>query len=248
MTCEEFRSRLSSYLDGELPQWSRWKVDLHLRSCDACREQCLTLEDVDFALRGLADATPAPEFLTEAVMRRIPAMPPAYRPRGFWPWAAGMVLAGVQFAAIGSAWWWGFHAAGQSTTPAHHSTTASFAPATGPAEPGRRGSGRQTPGTAVPRIPGRPPAGDARAENGRRQWGTRQQEFTPPPTSSGDLNTRFRQAGLPLWNRTRLPDPAPIGAVTRAARAPAVLLPARRRSRQGTRRAAGLELQLEGVR
>ncbi len=248
MTCEGFQNRLSSYLDGELPQWSRWKVELHLRSCAPCREQCLALEDVNFALQGLADATPAPEFLTEAVMRRIPAMPPAYRPRGFWPWAAGVALAGVQFAAIGSAWWWGFHAAGQGATQPHHSSTASFAPVTGPAEPGRASSRWGGPAPAARRILGYQTGSDTRAKSGRRQPEGGQQEFAFPAASAPLSTTRFRQAGLPIWNQTRLPDPAPTGAVTRATRPSATNPLAPKRSRRGTRRATGHELQLEGAR
>ena len=47
MTCCEFQRRLSAYLDGEVPRWTRWKIDLHVRSCSECAQELRDLAMVD---------------------------------------------------------------------------------------------------------------------------------------------------------------------------------------------------------
>lgn len=114
MTCAEFQNRLSAYLDGELSHWKRWKVHNHLRQCGECGELIRALEGVDqcvlSAVQDTVEHGPSREYLTTAVMRRLPAMPPAsFRPRPTArAWAAGMVVAGLQLVALGGAYWWGF--------------------------------------------------------------------------------------------------------------------------------------------
>lgn len=110
MTCAEFETRLSAYMDGELSRWKRWKVQTHLRACPECQALLTDLESVDACLHCAAEATPAPEYLTGAVMHRVPAMPPAWRRHGaMLPWAAGLAVAGMQAAALCGAYWWGFN-------------------------------------------------------------------------------------------------------------------------------------------
>ena len=36
-TCDDVADRLSAYVDGELTQGGRQRVDVHLEGCDACR-------------------------------------------------------------------------------------------------------------------------------------------------------------------------------------------------------------------
>jgi hypothetical protein len=109
MTCEDFQTRLSAYTDGELSRWSRWKVETHLRYCPECASLHRDLSEVDEVILGLADATPAPEYLTGAVMRRLPAMPPAWQPRrGMRTMVTGLAMAGVQALALVAAYRWGF--------------------------------------------------------------------------------------------------------------------------------------------
>lgn len=113
MTCPEFESRLSSYLDGELSRWRRWKVETHLRYCSECSQMLRELDEVDGALLNCAQEAAAPDYLTAAVMHRLPAMPPAHDPRRAWlrrpvGTAFAVVVAGAQVVALGGAYWWGF--------------------------------------------------------------------------------------------------------------------------------------------
>ncbi len=116
MTCQEYHNRLSRYMDGELSRWRRWKIENHLRHCGACSEMLRELEGVDHALSALREPS-APPYLAEAVMFRLPAMPPARRrPGGMLPWAAGLAVAGMQATVLLGAYWSGF-AHGSSSTP-----------------------------------------------------------------------------------------------------------------------------------
>lgn len=117
MTCHEYHSRLSSYMDGELSRWRRWKIENHLRRCNECAAMLRELEEADQALAQSLLGDPAPSYLTDAVMFRIPAMPPARRrPGGMLPWAAGLAVAGMQAMVLLGAYWSGF-AHGSSTAP-----------------------------------------------------------------------------------------------------------------------------------
>ena len=113
MTCPEFESRLSAYLDGELSRWRRWKVETHLRYCSECSRTLRELDEVDGALLTCAQEEATPDYLTAAVMHRLPAMPPAHDARRVWlrrPVGAAfaVVVAGAQVVALGGAYWWGF--------------------------------------------------------------------------------------------------------------------------------------------
>lgn len=109
MTCADFQNRISPYLDGELSHWARWKVQNHLRHCPECAAMLEDLESVDLCLRDALTANPAPQYLTDAVMRRLPAMPPAWRRTGSTlTWSAGLAVVGMQLLALCGAYWWGF--------------------------------------------------------------------------------------------------------------------------------------------
>ena len=122
MTCAEFESRLSAYMDGELSRWKRWKVQNHLHHCTECREMLEDLQMVDECLVSHITAAPTPDYVTAAVIRRLPAMPPAWRRHGsVLPWAAGLAVAGIQAAALCGAYWWGFHRGTVNGVPDHAS-------------------------------------------------------------------------------------------------------------------------------
>jgi len=109
MTCAEFSKRLSAYLDGELSGWRRWKVALHLRQCPECTQMLREFEEIDQQLMASIERNPAPEYLTVAVMRRLPSMPPGLPARNrALRWAAGLTVATVQAAGLYGAYWWGF--------------------------------------------------------------------------------------------------------------------------------------------
>lgn len=146
MTCCEYENRLSAYLDGELPHWTRWKVQNHLRGCRQCQVSLQELTAINGNLQAMCEADPAPEYLTGAIMHRLPAMPPA-RPRryGMMPWAAGLAVAGMQALALFGAYWWGFMRGTTSPAPGFGAATM--------VSPGSLGQATGTP------IMGRPAAG-----------------------------------------------------------------------------------------
>ena len=109
MICTDYQRRLSAYLDGELSRWTRWKVEFHARHCAACGEELRSLAAVDQMLLRSVERSPAPDYLTDAVMRRLPALPPTRRTaRRLAPWAAALALAGAQLTALVGAYWVGF--------------------------------------------------------------------------------------------------------------------------------------------
>ncbi|MGV3722959.1 MAG: anti-sigma factor family protein [Actinomycetota bacterium] len=148
MTCADFQDRISPLMDGELSHWARWKVQNHLRQCSECAAMLQDLEDVDLCIsEGLA-AAPAPDYLTEAVMHRLPAMPPAWRrPGATLTWSAGVAVVGMQLVALGGAYWWGY-ARGTETGPPVDQTSI-FAP-TGSITP-RRNRPAESTESAPPR-------------------------------------------------------------------------------------------------
>src|SRR5436305_15189469 len=81
MTCDRVDDQLSAYRDGELSRLRQWQVAAHLRHCERCAQAVVETGDVDSHLRHALLATESPEYLTAAVMRRLPAMPPARRHR-----------------------------------------------------------------------------------------------------------------------------------------------------------------------
>ena len=107
MTCPEIERRLSACLDGELSYWTRWKVQHHLRYCDGCRALFRSLAEVDHALQRAAEGAPAPEYVTQAVMRRLPALPPA-RKLAVGPLVVAFAVGGTQVAAFFGVYWLGF--------------------------------------------------------------------------------------------------------------------------------------------
>ena len=109
MTCDEFQGRMSAYMDGEISRWGRWKVQTHIRFCPECSGLLRDLSEMDNCILASAQAETAPEYLTAAVMHRLPAMPPAGRPRmRRLSLAAGMAVLSMQVAGIAGAYWWGF--------------------------------------------------------------------------------------------------------------------------------------------
>lgn len=109
MTCADYQRKLSAYADGELTRWTRWKVHVHVSQCPDCAQLMAELQEADVMMAGFIAETPAPGYVTDAVMRRLPAMPPAWRrPSTVVRAATGVALAGVQILAVYGAYWWGF--------------------------------------------------------------------------------------------------------------------------------------------
>jgi hypothetical protein len=143
-------------MDGELPRWKRWKVQNHLHNCPECTALLRDLEEVDLCLEvGLA-GSPAPEYLTNAVMHRLPAMPPAWRRPAVLTWSTGLAVAGMQAAALFGAYWWGYSRATEPGAPIDRTGVLS---APTPRLPSRAmhsewGTGQPFGGTAAPSSSG----------------------------------------------------------------------------------------------
>jgi anti-sigma factor RsiW len=125
MTCVEFQRKLSAYADGELSRWTRWKVQQHLGHCPDCAGLLQELDELDGAICRCVAADSAPGYLTDAVIRRLPAMPPPWRrPATVVRWATAGALAGAQLLAVYGAYWWGFAARGSSPAGTRGGMTA----------------------------------------------------------------------------------------------------------------------------
>ena len=177
MTCAEFQNRLSAYIDGELPRWKRWKVQNHLERCPECAALMQDLEEVDIHMAVGLNA-PAPEYLTSAVMHRLPAMPPPWRRTSARvAWSAGFAVAAMQLLALCGAYWWGY-TEGTDTSPATNQGSM-IAP---PIHPRKSESHRKETRTAAPANSGgiwSQPIGTADPETLRR---LQQEPPAPKPT------------------------------------------------------------------
>src|SRR6266851_9005925 len=108
MTCDRVSGQLSDYHDRELTPLHRWWIGSHLRRCRRCASSAESLGQVDVRMRRALLATEAPDYLTAAVMCRLPAMPPARRRRSA-RWFLGTGCAMLQVVAL-----WGAYRCGGS--------------------------------------------------------------------------------------------------------------------------------------
>lgn len=69
-SCDETREHLSEHLEGELRGWRRFRVFMHLRRCERCREALRSLARAVDQLRSLGRAEAAPSVV-ESVLDRI---------------------------------------------------------------------------------------------------------------------------------------------------------------------------------
>ncbi|MFQ5501523.1 MAG: anti-sigma factor family protein [Phycisphaerae bacterium] len=90
--CRPIEEKLSAYLDGELPQQDRQRVEVHVDRCDRCRKTLSELERIHTALG--ADPWPEP---SDAQWSRMMSVPILKTSRGLgWLFGIGgtIVLAG----------------------------------------------------------------------------------------------------------------------------------------------------------
>lgn len=114
ITCGRHDERLSAYRDGELGGLEGSRVCAHLRDCPNCAAAIAESEELDRELRAALGTSEPPDYLTAAIMHRLPAMPPA-RSRGSlvrrrWRslrWVVGAGCAALQATAL-----WGAFRAG----------------------------------------------------------------------------------------------------------------------------------------
>jgi hypothetical protein len=114
-TCDRVEEQLSSYRDGEMSRLRQWRILAHVQRCARCSAVSSDAEDIDFRMRCALAASEPPDYLAAAVMRRLPAMPPAQYRRGlFRRWPAGMWLMGLGCAIAQLAALWGAYRCGYS--------------------------------------------------------------------------------------------------------------------------------------
>ena len=70
MTCEEARIQLSAYVDDELSELERARLEAHLAQCPDCSALLQAYRDIDAGLLELSE--PAPEDLARRVMDNLP--------------------------------------------------------------------------------------------------------------------------------------------------------------------------------
>jgi Putative zinc-finger len=74
MACEDFREDLSAWVDDELTPTAYARVAAHLQTCSECSKLLQEFQATSLLVRELA--TPrAPDFVTDAAMRLVRAMP-----------------------------------------------------------------------------------------------------------------------------------------------------------------------------
>ncbi len=67
MENDEFRSKLSAYIDGELDGDLSEKISLHLRDCAACKKELAELERVDSLVAGIPNLEPHESFASQII-------------------------------------------------------------------------------------------------------------------------------------------------------------------------------------
>jgi len=69
MTCKKLRNKLSAYLDGELKNREKRKVQSHLRQCQVCREQLGQLQKIAILMQNLPSQK-APTDLEARILKK----------------------------------------------------------------------------------------------------------------------------------------------------------------------------------
>lgn len=83
----EWEQEIWLYLDNELPEEDRIRVERHLENCRRCREFLVDIRPVEDCIRShfhAAVAEPLPENFTDEVMDNLPGMVAQPRYRRFW--------------------------------------------------------------------------------------------------------------------------------------------------------------------
>lgn len=62
MDCDKFRSKFSSYLDGELPTEQRKALDTHFTVCPSCQEIFRQMKIIQQSLKQLPQISSTPDF------------------------------------------------------------------------------------------------------------------------------------------------------------------------------------------
>jgi len=98
--CEDIRELFDGRIDGELTAAEAARLEEHLASCEACREELAELERVWRALGVLAEVE-VPEDLAERVLSRVRSAQRGVRRRGrVYRWAYPLAAAAALLVAV----------------------------------------------------------------------------------------------------------------------------------------------------
>ncbi|MCH9651239.1 MAG: zf-HC2 domain-containing protein [Deltaproteobacteria bacterium] len=99
MSCPDWETQLSPWLDGELSPQEAGRLKQHLRDCDACTEQLERLKRASRAFRSLGPEAPSTGFEARLWQRLdeegLPKSYPVGASRRFWFPLAGLVAASL---------------------------------------------------------------------------------------------------------------------------------------------------------
>lgn len=104
MTCEEFKTRLDAYIDGELTNEERSDLERHAQECASCADELRYAKAIAEALRNL-DETTVPPLAAQAAWRdAIRRESRSSKFRKFYKYfgaaAAAVVVLGLSFAGF----------------------------------------------------------------------------------------------------------------------------------------------------
>lgn len=110
---DQWIDRLSEYLDGELPEDERARLDAHLRECAECTATLIELKRVTVRARALTDREPQNDLwpgIAASIGATPPSGVPAVRGRIGRRWSFTMpelAAAGIALMVLsgGAAWW-----------------------------------------------------------------------------------------------------------------------------------------------
>jgi anti-sigma factor RsiW len=71
VSCEKFEELLPLYVEGDLPEEERSRVDEHVASCARCRESLAFYTELETSLTSLRDLQPSPVRTAAAVSDRL---------------------------------------------------------------------------------------------------------------------------------------------------------------------------------
>ncbi len=127
MICDRVNEHLSAYRDGEMSRLHAWRIRGHLQRCARCAASSDEADGLDFELQCAVERSEAPDYLTYAVLRRLPAMPPPARRLG---WRSVRVMVGAAIAALQAAALWGAYRYGFQQANLHRNAPSlrSFGP------------------------------------------------------------------------------------------------------------------------
>jgi anti-sigma factor (TIGR02949 family) len=70
MTCEDFQSLMTAYLDGELPDDDRESFEHHITSCDRCQAEMSTYQNCTRLFQRFSKDEDPPDALRKSVFER----------------------------------------------------------------------------------------------------------------------------------------------------------------------------------